>query len=139
MKLKIFFLLPSFLVCGLLLIAISANADAPLKSVLDLSPDQAAQVAKIQKEARDSIRPVRGELHRQERVLRRARIKNDSDTVAEQEKRVEPLRMKLKALHESESKQIRTILTPEQNVKYDKYLQKRAGMVGSSRDVKEYK
>ena len=56
---------------GLCLITSAAFADAPLKSTLDLDIDQAAKVAEIQKEARDAVRPVRGDLHREERALRR--------------------------------------------------------------------
>jgi Spy/CpxP family protein refolding chaperone len=113
-------------------------ADAPLKSALGLSIDQAAQVDEIEKQTREAIRPVRTELHREERALRRAQIANDSEAITRQEKLIEPLRKKMSALHESETQRVRAILTPEQNVKYDAHLKTRDEMVGSSRDVKEY-
>jgi hypothetical protein len=131
--------IPAALAGCLFLLTSAAYGDAPLKSALDLSIDQAARVDEIQKQTRDAVRPVRTELHREQRALRRARIANDSEAIARQEKLIEPLRMKLAALDESETRQIRAILTPEQNVKYDAYLKTRDEMVGSSRDVKEYK
>lgn len=124
---------------SLLFLASSTYADAPLKTTLDLSIEQAAQVDQIQKETRDAVRPVRGELHREERALRRARLANDAAAIAEQEALIEPLRLQLAAIFASEVKQIRALLTPAQNVKYDEYLKIRDEMVGSSRDVKDYR
>ena len=122
----------------LFFLASTAYADAPLKSALDLNIEQAAQVAKIQEQTRNAIQPIRTELHREERALRRARLANDSQAISKQEALIEPLRRKFAAIHEGEIKQIRTLLTPEQNTKYDAYLKTRDQMVGSSRDVKEY-
>ncbi len=127
------------LTAGLTLLTAAALADAPLKTTLDLDVEQAAKVASIEKEARDAVRPVRGELHREERALRRAKIENNAEAIAQQEKVIEPLRKKLAAIFEKESEQIREVLTPEQKLKYEEYLKKRAEMVGSSRDVKEIK
>ena len=122
---------------GLTLITSVALADAPLKTTLDLSIEQAAQVEKIQKKTRDDVRPVRGDLKREERALRRAKTANDADAITEQEKTIEPLRQKLASIFEAESELIRALLTPEQKIKYEKYLKERNGMVGSSRDVKQ--
>jgi hypothetical protein len=118
--------------------ASAAYADAPLKSTLGLNIEQAAQVAKIEEQTRHAIRPLRTELNREERALRRAQLANDSQAISKQEALIEPLRLKFAAIHESETKQIRALLTPEQNKKYDAYLKTRDQMVGSSRDVKEY-
>lgn len=124
-------------VAGLSLVTSAAFADAPLKTALDLDIDQAAKVATIQKEARDAVRPVRGELTREERVLRRAKVANDAEGIAQQEKVIEPLRQKLADIFKNEEQQIRALLTPEQTEKYEKYLKVRDEMAGSSRDVKE--
>ncbi len=123
----------------LFFLASTAYGDAPLKSSLDLNLEQAEQVAKIQKETRNAIRPVRGDLHREERALRRAKIENNSDAVAVQEKLIEPLRAKMKELQEIEVMRIKKLLTSEQNAKYDELLKKRNEMAGSSRDVKDTK
>ena len=123
---------------GCLFIVASARADAPLKSALALDIDQAAQVAKIQEQTRNAIRPVRSELLREERALRRANLANDRQAIAKQEALIEPLRRKFAAIHADETKQIRALLTPEQNTKYDAWLKTRDQMAGSSRDVREY-
>ena len=122
----------------LFFLASTAYADAPLKSALGLNIEQAAQVAKIQEQARNAIRPVRTELLREERALRRAQLANDSQAISKQEALIEPLRRKFAAIFEGETKEIRALLTPEQNTKYDAYLKTRDQMVGSSRDVREY-
>ena len=135
---------PSFLatfqllmIAGLSLLAVTVRADAPLKTTLALTIDQAAKVDMIQAEAREAVRPVRGDLNREERALRRARIDNDAAAIAAQEKLIEPLRARLAAIFAEEEKQIRALLTPEQTVKYEAYLKVRDEMAGSSRDVKE--
>lgn len=124
---------------GLSFATSAAFADAPLKTTLDLDVEQAAKVATIEKEARDAVRPVRGDLHREERALRRAKTANDAEAIAKQEKIIEPLREKLAEIFANEAEQIRAVLTPEQKVKYEQYLKERDEMVGSSRDVKEIK
>ncbi len=138
MKAKITQAITSAFAGCLLLVASSAYADAPLKSTLSLNLEQAAQVAKIEEQARNAIRPLRTELNREERALRRAQLANDSQAISKQEALIEPLRRKFAAIHESETKQIRALLTPEQNTKYDAYLKTRDQMAGSSRDVKKY-
>ena len=122
----------------LFIVASTARADAPLKSALSLNIDQAAQVAKIEEQARNAIRPVRSELLREERALRRAKLANDSQAIAKQEALIEPLRQKFASIHAEETRQIRALLTPEQNTKYDAWLKIRDQMAGSSRDVREY-
>ena len=124
---------------GLFLATSVAFADAPLKTALDLSIEQAAKVDTIQKTTRDAIRPLRGDLKREERALRRAKTENDAEAIAKQEKAVEPLRKKLAEILKTEAEQIRVLLTPEQKIKYEKYLKVRDEMAGSSRDAKEVK
>ena len=127
------------LAAGLSLVTSSALADAPLKTALDLDVDQAAQVETIQKKSRDAVRPVRGELKREERALRRVKTGNDAEAIAIQEKAIEPLHQKLAEIFEGEAEQIRALLSPEQKIKYKRHLKERDEMVGSSRDVKEIK
>lgn len=126
------------LFAGLCLAGGVAFADAPLKTALGLSIEQAAKVDAIQKDARDAVRPVRGELLREERVLRRAKVANDAEGIARQESVLAPLREQLAAIFEEESGKIRALLTPEQITKYEAWLKVRDEMVGSSRDVKEF-
>lgn len=130
---------PLMMIAGLSLLAMTALADAPLKTTLALTIDQAARVDAIQTKAREAVRPVRGDLNREERALRRARIENDAAAIAAQEKEIEPLRAQLAAVFAEEEKQIRALLTPEQIVKYEAYLKVRDEMAGSSRDVKEFR
>jgi hypothetical protein len=61
-------------------------ADAPLKSKLGLNTEQAKQVQEIQKKYRRKFSAKRQELHRERRKLRRARLENDSNAMAQQEK-----------------------------------------------------
>lgn len=124
------------LAAGLVLTTNAVFADAPLKSTLDLDLDQAAKVEAIQKNARDSVRPVREALNREERALRRAKIANDSAGIARQETVIAPLRGQLAAIFAKESEEIQALLTPEQKTRYEEYLKVRDEMVGSSRDVK---
>lgn len=111
-------------------------ADAPLKTTLGLDIEQAAKVELIQKRTRDAVRPVREELNREERALRRAKIANDAVGIARQEKIIAPLRETLAGIFAKESEEIRALLTPEQTIRYDEYLKIRDEMAGSSRDVK---
>lgn len=60
-------------------------ADQPLKSALGLSMDQARVTAGIQKMYQQPYVQKRGEYLRQMRVLRRARIANDSEGTARAE------------------------------------------------------
>ncbi|MCP5197565.1 MAG: Spy/CpxP family protein refolding chaperone [Gammaproteobacteria bacterium] len=129
----------SCIVCSLLLFGGDAYADRPLKSALDLNTEQAAKVAAIQKEARDAMRKPRGDLHRKQRELRRAEVANDSTAIARLEKEISPLQEKMKHVHDIEEQKIRAVLTGEQTGKYEQWLQERDAMVGSSRDVKDYR
>ncbi len=130
-------LISSLVVFSLLLFSGYAHADRPLKSALDLSTGQAAEVAAIQKEARNAMRKPRGDLHRKQRELRRARQANDGAAIAKLEQEVPPLQEKMKQIFDDEEKKIRAILTPEQTIKYEEWLMERDAMVGSSRDVKD--
>ena len=127
------------LAAATLLIAGAAHADAPLKSSLGLDTDQAREVAAVQKSYRRSFSAKRGELNRENRKLRRARIDNDSALIAEQEAIVAGLEAELRAIREAENAEIRKFLTPEQNLKFDEVIEKRRAMVGSSRDANIFK
>ncbi len=71
-------------------------------------------------------------------MLRRARIANDSQLVAIQEQVTAKLHEELRLIRVSEDEQIRRLLTPEQNRKFDEYVKLRKEMVGSSRDDKDF-
>jgi len=129
----------SYLAFSLLVFSSYAHADRPLKSALDLNTEQAATVAAIQKEARNAMRKPRGDLHRKQRELRRAKSANDSASIARLETEILPLQEKMKQVHDEEERKIRPVLTPEQTKKYDQWLKERDEMVGSSRDVKDYR
>lgn len=129
----------SFVVCSLLLFSKYGYADAPLTSKIDgLTIEQSKQIKDIQKEARDAMRKPRGDLHREQRALRRAKTDNDSAAIAEQEKKIQPLQAEMKRIHDEEEKKIRKVLTPEQTKQYEQWLKERNAMAGSSRDVKDY-
>lgn len=130
-------LLPTVMM-GLLLTGSGLLADASLKSALGLSMDQARQTDAIQAAHRPKFAAKRQDLNRELRVLRRARIANDSKQVAEQEKVTERLQEELKQIRMHEDDEIRKLLTPEQSKKFDDYLKLRKEMVGSSRDAKNF-
>lgn len=111
-------------------------ADAPLKTTLGLDTGQARQVDEIQSAHRRQYAAKRGDHNREERALRRARLANDSEQITIQEKKVEELKEDLRKIKASEDAAIRKVLTPEQNEKFDAYIEKRTNMVGSSRDVR---
>ncbi|MEL7538201.1 MAG: Spy/CpxP family protein refolding chaperone [Pseudomonadota bacterium] len=126
----------SLAAAGLMLLAGSALADAPLKSKLDLDMHQASAVADIQAEYRRTFSAKRQEFNRESRALRRARSANDVEAVARQELIVAALQQDLTAIRAAENAAIRAVLTPEQQSKFDAVLAERAAMVGSSRDSK---
>ncbi|MCH9699276.1 MAG: Spy/CpxP family protein refolding chaperone [Gammaproteobacteria bacterium] len=121
----------------LLIISMPVWSDAPLKGKLGLDSDQASQVREIKKKYRQSSRSKRQELHREKRKLRRARNANDSQAIAELEPVVQTLKSEFQQIRNSENNEIRRLLTPEQNQKFDQVLQQRRAMVGSSRDNKD--
>ncbi|MEE9395782.1 MAG: Spy/CpxP family protein refolding chaperone [Methylococcales bacterium] len=123
---------------SLLLFSSFGYADAPLHKSLGLDIEQANQVKNIQAKYRSQIRPVRSELHREQRKLRRAKKDFDSAMIAQQEKVILTLQAKFKQIHENENTEIRALLMPEQSIKFDAVLEQRKEVVGSSRDVKEY-
>lgn len=114
-----------------------AHADESLRTSLSLSMDQAKQVDDIQKKYRKPFAAKRQELNKEMRVLRRARIANDSAGVARQEKITAKLREELRAIRAKENDEIRAVLTPEQRVKFEQVLAQRKEMIGSSRDERE--
>ena len=113
-------------------------ADQPLKSALGLSMDEARVTEDIQKKYKLPRVQKRGEYLRQMRVLRRARIANDSEGTARAEQVARRLHEEMMAIQAKEDAEIRKVLTPEQNHKFDAYLKLRREMVGSSRDDKEF-
>ena len=123
---------------ALLLSGGQANADASYKSSLGLSMDQAKQVDSIQAKYRQPFAAKRQELNKEMRVLRRAKIANDSAGLAKQEQITDKLRNELRAIRAKQNDEIRTVLTPEQRVKFEKVLQQEKDMVGSSRDEREF-
>ena len=121
---------------GLTVFSGNGLADAPLKTALGLDVEQARQVDEIQSDYRRQYAAKRGEHNREARALRRARIANDSEQIAAQEEVVAKLKAELREIKASEDAAIRKVLTPEQNEKFDAYIEKRNAMVGSSRDVR---
>ena len=113
-------------------------ADQPLKSALGLSMDEARVTEDIQKKYKLPRVQKRGEYLRQMRVLRRARIANDSAGTARAEQVARRMHEEMMAIQAKEDAEIRKVLTPEQNRKFDAYLKLRREMVGSSRDDKEF-
>lgn len=128
----------SVLLLGLTLFPSKALADAPLKTVLGLDVEQARQVADIQGGYRREYASKRGVHNREARKLRRARIENDAEMIATQEKIVAQLKAELSAMKDAEDADIREVLSKEQNAKFDAYIAKREAMVGSSRDVRNH-
>ncbi len=128
-----------FVVGSLLLFSSYGHADAPVTSKIDgLTTEQRKRIMDIQKEARDAMRKPRGDLHREQRALRRAKTANDSAAITQQEKKIPPLQAAMNRIHDEEEKKIRKVLTPEQTRQYEQWLEERDAMVGSSRDVKDY-
>ena len=116
-----------------------AAADAPLKSKLGLSTDQAKVVYDIQAKHRKAMRSERSELHRESRKLRRARNANDSAQIAQLEPVVAKLEDRMRQRILTEDAEIRQVLNPEQLAKFESYIEERNNMVGSSRDVRVLK
>ncbi len=112
--------------------------DASLKQALGLNMDQARTVDEIQKKHQKPYIAKRHELTNNERWLRAAKVKNDSKKVAEQEVIVQRLAAEFKAIQMSEDAEIRKVLNPEQNRKFDEYLKLRQEMKGASRDARYF-
>ncbi|MGE0826287.1 MAG: Spy/CpxP family protein refolding chaperone [Candidatus Binatia bacterium] len=112
-------------------------ADAPLEKTLGLNTEQAKQVQQIQKKYRREFSAKRQELHRERRKLRRARLAHESSEIAQQEEVTAKLREELKQIRSNENEEIRGVLTPEQQEKFEEVLQQRKKAVGSSRDEKD--
>ena len=129
----------SILLLGSTVFTGAALADAPLKTALDLTVDQARQVDEIQAVHRREYAAQRGKTNTEERKLRRARLANDSEQIAILEKVTEDMKAELRKIKASEDAAIRELLTPEQNGKFDSYIETREAMVGSSRDVRNHR
>ena len=126
----------SIVLLGLTLFSGAGFADAPLKTTLGLSVEQARVVGEIQGQYRRTYAAKRGEHNTEARKLRRARLANDSEQIAIQEQITAKLKEELKQIKAEEDAAIREQLTPEQNEKFDAYIAKRNAMVGSSRDIR---
>ena len=113
-------------------------ADATLKGTLDLNIEQARAVDTIQAKYRAPFASKRQEHNHEARKLRRARIANDSQGIAQQEAVVDRLHGELKQIRMTEDEEIRRVLSPEQRKKFEDYLKLRKEMVGSSRDAKDF-
>ena len=114
------------------------HADARLEKKLNMDVDQARQTQQIQKRYRQQFSKKRGELHRENRKLRRARNANDSGLITKQEAIVGKLQGELEQIRLKEDDEIRLILTPEQKEQFEEIIQQRKDSAGSSRDVKDY-
>ncbi len=121
---------------ALLLLSQAAYADAPLKQVLGLEMDQAKLVDEIQAQYRKDFRGKRGDYHREQRALRRAKSANDSEAVAKLEPVVAGLKAELREIILSTDDEVRAVLNPGQLVKFEEYVVTRNNMPGSSRDVR---
>lgn len=113
-----------------------AIADAPLKSKLDLSVEQANTVSQIQKRYRAEKRSIRQVLNRSSRLLRRAKSANDSEAIASLSEEVATFEWAMRAAIRDEDNEIRQVLEPEQLVSFEDYIDTRDKMIGSSRDVR---
>ena len=125
---------------GILSLTISsyAYADARLEKKLGLDINQAKQVQEIQKKYRKMFSAKRQEFNRESRKLRRARIDNDSSTIAQQEQITAKLQEELKQIRHNENEEIRQVLTAEQSKKFEEIIKQRKASVGSSRDAKQF-
>ena len=113
-------------------------ADASLQSTLGLTIDQARQVSEIQAVHRPKFAAKRQQRNTELRKLRRARIANDSQQIAQLEKTTAALHEELRLIRVSEDSDVRKLLTPEQKKKFEDYIKLRKEMVGSSRDDKDF-
>ena len=116
-------------------LAAAAQADAPLKTKLGLDTETARVVDEIEARYRADFRGPRGDYNREQRALRRARKANDSAAIARHEANVATLEAKLREIILRRDDQVRAVLTPEQLVKFEEYVEVRNNMPGSSRDV----
>jgi Spy/CpxP family protein refolding chaperone len=126
------------LAVGFVSLSIQLYADATLKGTLDLNVEQARKVDMIQAKYRPVFASKRQDHNQEARKLRRARIANDSQQIARQEKIVERLHGELKQIRMNEDDEIRRVLSPAQLSKFEEYLKLRKEMVGSSRDAKDF-
>lgn len=122
------------LFCTIASLATSAFADAPLKSALGLSMDQAHAVTAIERQHWPAYQAKRGQYTREARALRRANSQNDSAAVARQEPVVAALAAELKQLRDAQDAAIRAVLNPQQQQAFEDYLVQRREMVGGARD-----
>lgn len=116
----------------------SALADQSLQSALDLSPDQARAVGLIEADFRKSNARARGEYNKEMRAVRRARIANDTAGVAQGEAVAAELRATMQRLRTETDAAIRVKLSAEQQAAFDRHIEIREAMVGSSRDERVY-
>jgi len=131
---KLLLLLP---IC-LMGLSVPVQADATLKGTLHLDIEQARTVDAIQAKYRQPFAAKRQEQNTEMRKLRRARIANDSQQIAELERVVDRLHSELEQIQVKEDSEIRRVLSPGQVTKFEEYLKLRKEMAGSSRDAKDF-
>jgi len=115
-----------------------AIADPSLKSALGLDIEQARQVDMIEAKYRKPSAAKRQQRDAELRKLRRARLANDSQGIAEQEAIAARLHEEFRQIHFARNDEIRAVLKPEQKDRFEKHLVAMKEMHGSSRDAKGF-
>jgi Spy/CpxP family protein refolding chaperone len=128
----------SLLLVALLAAGGPALADQSLKSALGLDVEQARKVDMIESKYRKPYSAKRQERDSELRKLRRARIANDSKAIATQEAITTRLQEELRQIYVAKNAEIRTVLRPDQQPRFEKHLQLAKEMKGSSRDAKDF-
>lgn len=124
------------LIGSLSLGTMSAQADAPLSTALELSVEQAHEVKQIQARYRKEFAATRGDYNRESRALRRARGASDAQEIARLEQVTEQLAAELSRIRAAEDAEIRAQLDDGQQLAFEAYIAQRQAMVGSSRDAR---
>jgi Spy/CpxP family protein refolding chaperone len=119
---------------ALMLFGGAAMADAPLKSSLGLSMDQAKQVTDIEAKYRKPFSAKRTVLNTEMRAMRRAKIANDSALLAQQEAISEKMADELYEIRRARNAEISAVLNPQQLAVFEQLLQERLES-GSTRDA----
>ena len=118
---------------ALLLLTGAAQAEAPLKTSLGLSMDQAKVVTDIQAKYRKQFMSKRTKLNTEMRAMRRAETNNDSATFAQQQAVTQQMADELYQIRQSENAEIRAVLNQQQAALFEDVLAKRHE-TGSTRD-----
>ena len=119
---------------ALMLFSGAAVAEAPLKSSLGLSMDQAKQVTDIEAKYRKPFSAKRTALNTEMRAMRRAKIANDSALLAQQEAISEKMADELYEIRRARNAEISAVLNPQQLAAFEQILQKNLE-IASARDA----